>query len=247
MPEASTGAVPELVEGPEPVDASTGSATATGASTGSAPALADELVDLPVLSSEVVFEGAIWNVRRDRFTFGDSAITREYIDHTGAVAVLVLDDDDRVCLIRQYRHPVATREWELPAGLLDFAGESSLTAAQRELAEEVDLVASDWSVLTDFHTSPGGNNEALRVYLARGVSAAAEVFARTDEEAEIEKRWVPLDEIVDAVLDRRVQNSILVIAALAAHVSKTRGWSSLAPADSPWPQHPVARRLARSE
>jgi len=209
--------------------------------------LTDDLVDLPVVSSEIVFEGAIWNVRRDRFVYGDNEIVREYVDHPGAVAVLVLDDDDRVCLIKQYRHPVATREWELPAGLLDFAGESALSAAQRELAEEVDLVAADWAVLSDFHTSPGGNNEALRVYLARGVTAAAEVFARTDEESDIETRWVALDEVVDAILDRRLQNSILAVAALSAFASKAKGWSTLAAADAPWPRHPVARKLARSE
>jgi len=221
----------------EPVDPSTGSGT---------PPLTDDLVDLPILSSEVVFEGAIWNVRRDRFVYGDNEIAREYVDHTGAVAVLVLDDD-RVCLIKQYRHPIATREWELPAGLLDFEGETALAAAQRELAEEVDLVAADWAVLSDFHTSPGGNNEALRVYLARTVTAAAEVFTRTDEESDIETRWVPLDDVVDAVLDRRLQNSILAVAALSAFASKAKGWSTLAPADAPWPRHPVARKLARSE
>jgi len=155
--------------------------------------------------------------------------------------VLVLDDQDRVCLIRQYRHPIRTREWELPAGLLDFAGESALAAAQRELAEEVDLVAADWALLSDFHTSPGGSNESLRVYLARGVSDAHEVFDRTDEESEIEKRWVALDEVVDAVLGRRVQNSILVIAVLAAHASRARGWSSLGDAESAWTRHPLAR------
>jgi 8-oxo-dGTP pyrophosphatase MutT (NUDIX family) len=229
VPESS---VPDPVEGPlgEPADL-----------------LADELVDLPVVSSEVVFDGAIWNVRRDRFLYAGNEIAREYIDHTGAVAVLVLDDDDRVCLIKQYRHPIATREWELPAGLLDFEGESALGAAQRELAEEVDLVAADWAVLADFHTSPGGNNEALRVYLARGVTAAAEVFDRTDEESDLETRWAPLDEIVDAVLDRRLQNSILQVAALSAFASRARGWSTLAPADAPWPRHPVARKRARSE
>jgi 8-oxo-dGTP pyrophosphatase MutT (NUDIX family) len=229
--------VPE-VSLPEPVE---------GPLEGPADLLADELVDLPVVSSEVVFDGAIWNVRRDRFLYAGNEIAREYIDHTGAVAVLVLDDDDRVCLIKQYRHPIATREWELPAGLLDFAGESALSAAQRELAEEVDLVAADWAVLADFHTSPGGNNEALRVYLARGVTAAAEVFDRTDEESDLETRWAPLDEIVDAVLDRRLQNSILQVAALSAFASRARGWSTLAPADAPWPRHPVARKRARSE
>ena len=229
MPEASAGSVPELVDAS---DASTGSATADQ--------LADELVDLPVLSSDVVFDGAIWNVRRDRFAFGDSEITREYIDHTGAVAVLVLDDDDRVCLIRQYRHPVRSREWELPAGLLDLEGESPLVGAQRELAEEVDLVASEWNVLSDFMTSPGGSNEALRIYLARGLSDAPEAFARTDEEAELEKHWVALDEVVDAVLARDVQNSILVIGALAAQAARARDWSTLAPADAPWPRHPLS-------
>jgi ADP-ribose pyrophosphatase len=102
-------------------------------------------------------------------------------------------------------------------------------------------------VLSDFHTSPGGNNEALRVYLARGVTAAAEVFARTDEESDIETRWVALDEVVDAILDRRLQNSILAVAALSAFASKAKGWSTLAAADAPWPRHPVARKLARSE
>ena len=203
--------------------------------------LSDQLVDLPVASSELVFDGAIWNVRRDRLAYAAGEITREYIDHPGAVAVLVLDDQDRVCLIRQYRHPIRTREWELPAGLLDFVGESALSAAQRELAEEVDLVAGDWALLTDFHTSPGGSNESLRVYLARDVSDAGEVFERTDEESEIEKRWVALDEVVDAVLGRRVQNSILAIAALAAHASRERGWSSLGDAESAWTRHPLAR------
>lgn len=203
-------------------------------------ALSDQRVDLPVGSSEVVFDGVIWTVRRDRLAYAAGEITREYIDHPGAVAVLVLDEHDRVCLIRQYRHPIRAREWELPAGLLDFAGESALSAAQRELAEEVDLVAADWALLTDFHTSPGGSNESLRVYLARGVSDAHEVFARTDEESEIEKRWVALDEVVDAVLDRRVQNSILAIAVLAAHASRARGWGSLGDAESPWDRHPLA-------
>ena len=203
--------------------------------------LRDELTSLPILESERVFEGRVWDVRRESVAFGDGEITRDFVDHTGAVAVLALDDEDRVCLIRQYRHPVRAREWELPAGLLDLEGESPLLGAQRELAEEVDLVAAEWSVLADFQTSPGGSNEALRIYLARGLSDAPEAFARTDEEAELEKHWVPLDEIVDAILARDVQNSILVIGALAAQASKARDWSTLAPGDAPWPRHPLSR------
>ncbi|MBC7591124.1 MAG: NUDIX hydrolase [Salinibacterium sp.] len=203
--------------------------------------LADDPVDPAVSSSEVVFSGRVWNIRREVFELDGHAITREFMDHTGAVAVLALDEQDRVLLIKQYRHPVRYREWELPAGLLDIAGESPLLAAQRELAEEVDKVATQWDLLTDFMTSPGGSNEVLRVYLARGVSEAPEVFERTEEEAGIEVRWVPLDDVVDAVLRRDIQNSILCIAALAAAAARARGWSTLGEAEAPMTRHPLAR------
>ncbi|GAA1515204.1 ADP-ribose pyrophosphatase [Agromyces terreus] len=197
--------------------------------------LADEPVQVPVSSSELAFEGRVWDIRRETFDLGDGPIVRDFMDHPGAVAVLALDDDDRAFLIRQYRHPVRTRGWEIPAGLLDVADEDPLAAAQRELAEEGDLVASEWSVLSDFFTSPGGSDEALRIYLARGLTATDEVFAREDEEAHIEMRWVPLDECVDAVLARRVQNPSLVISVLAAQAARSRGWQSLGVANAPWP------------
>ena len=120
----------------------------------------DEFVDLPVAERETVFEGRIWDVRRDTLAYGDQGapIVREYVEHTGAVAVLALDDDERVLLIKQYRHPIRARDWEIPAGLLDVAHESPLEAAQRELAEEADLVAADWAVLADYFTTPGGSS-----------------------------------------------------------------------------------------
>jgi 8-oxo-dGTP pyrophosphatase MutT (NUDIX family) len=206
--------------------------------------LADEPQQVDIVSSEVVYDGRIWNVRRDEFAYGDSTIAREYVDHTGAVAVLAIDDDDRVLLIRQYRHPIRTRDWEIPAGLLDITGESPLVGARRELAEEADVAATDWSLLCDFFTSPGGSNEAIRVYLARGLSETP-AFAREEEEAQLEKRWVDLDELVDAVLERRVGNSILCLAALTAHASRARGWSSLGDAESAWPRHPKSREQSR--
>jgi ADP-ribose pyrophosphatase len=203
--------------------------------------LADESVATEVVRSETVYRGFVWDIVRERFLLDGHEISREFVSHTGAVAVLALDERDRVLLIKQYRHPIGMRDWELPAGLLDIAGESPALAAQRELAEEADLVADDWALLTEFATSPGGSNEVIRVFLARGVSASAEVFERTEEEAGIEVRWVPLDEVVDAVLSRRLQNSILMIAVLAAHAARERGWEDLGAADSPWPRHPLQR------
>jgi ADP-ribose pyrophosphatase len=197
----------------------------------------DEPQFADVTASELAFGGKIWDVRRDTFGYNGTSIAREYVDHTGAVAVLALDDEDRVLLIKQYRHPVRMREWEIPAGLLDVEGEDPLVAAKRELAEEADAQATDWSVLSEFYTSPGGSNEAIRIYLARGITEL-DAFERFHEEADIELRWVPLAECVEAVLDRRIQNPSLIIALLAAHTAKQRGWESLAPADAPWPRHP---------
>ncbi|MFM9877036.1 MAG: NUDIX domain-containing protein [Rhodoglobus sp.] len=205
------------------------------------PDLRDDPTEPEVSASDLVFDGRVWAVRRETFTLDGESIVREFVDHPGAVAVLALDERERVLLIKQYRHPVRSRDWELPAGLLDLDGESPLAAAQRELAEEVDLVAENWDLLSEFMTSPGGSNEVIRIYLARGVNAAPEVFARTEEEAGIELRWVPLDEAVDAVLSREVQNAILCLAVLTAAAGRDRGWQNLGPADAPWPRHPLAR------
>lgn len=203
--------------------------------------LIDELIAPDLVSSETVFQGKVWNIQREVFSLNSHDVTREFMDHTGAVAVLALDEHNRVLLIKQYRHPLRVRDWELPAGLLDFAGEAPLDAAKRELAEEADLVAETWDLLSEFMTSPGGSNEVIRVYLARGVSAAPEVFERTDEEADIELRWVSLGEAVDAVLRSDVQNSILGLAVLAAAAGRARGWQTLRDAETPWARHPSAR------
>lgn len=205
--------------------------------------LSDEPYRPEIVSSDTVYSGAVWNIRRDEFRYNDATITREYVDHTGAVAVLALDEHDRVLLIRQYRHPVRSRDWEIPAGLLDIDGEDPWRAAQRELAEETDLRAEQWHVLADVFTSPGGSDEAIRIYLARSVSATGQVFEREEEEADIQKRWVPLDDAVAAALDGRMHNAPLLIALLAAHASRATGWSSLREADSPWSSNPTLNKV----
>jgi 8-oxo-dGDP phosphatase len=199
------------------------------------------LEDVPehprILDRQTLHDGRVWNVVTETFQYNGSPITREVVDHPGAVAVLALDDQERVLLIRQYRHPVRSRDWEIPAGLLDVDGEPPFEAAQRELAEEADLKADRWNVLADFLNSPGGSNETIRIYLARDVSAVP-AFDRSDEEADIEVRWVPLDEAVDAVLARQVQSPSLVVGVLAAVASRARGWSTLADPDVSWARHP---------
>jgi ADP-ribose pyrophosphatase len=185
--------------------------------TAGAPAdqLRDEPVDPDIVASDVVYDGMVWDVRRDTFRYNDAELTREYIDHTGAAAIVALDDDERVLLIQQYRHPIRHRDWEIPAGLLDVAGETPLQTAVRELAEEADLVASSWEPLVSIFTTPGGNDEVVHVFLARGLSAAGEAHPREAEEADIRVEWVPLREVVAGVLAGRLRNGILAVGVLA--------------------------------
>jgi 8-oxo-dGTP pyrophosphatase MutT (NUDIX family) len=206
--------------------------------------LQDLFAPRAVTARETVYSGLVWDVVRDTVDLGDAGVVRrEYVRHTGAVGVLALDDQDRVVFVRQYRHPVGMELWELPAGLLDVDGEPPLVAAQRELAEEADLRAERWDVLIDWFNSPGGMNEALRLYLARDVSPVPEHerHVREAEEHGMPVRWVRLDQARDDVLAGRVHNPSAVVGVLAAHAARELGWSTLRPADAPWPEHPAYR------
>ncbi len=207
--------------------------------------VSDEPSPRRLLSSQTVYEGRIWDVVSDSFQLqdGGAALVRDYIEHPGAVAVLPMNDAGEVLLIRQYRHPVGMDLWEIPAGLLDVEGEDFVAGAARELAEEADLVAGRWNVLADFFNSPGSSSEAIRIYLARELSAvpAHELHARIDEEAEIELHWLPLDAAVSAVLDGRLHNPSAVVGGLAAAAAPADDFQGLRPADAPWAAHPSRR------
>jgi len=198
-----------------------------------------------LLSSSKVYEGRIWDVVSDAFELAEDSgtLVRDYIDHPGAVAVLPMNDDGDILLLKQYRHPVGMDLWEIPAGLLDIEGEDFVAGAARELAEEADLQAAEWNVLADFFNSPGSSSEAIRIYLARGLSDVpeAERHVRTDEEAEIELRWVSLDDGVAAVLEGRLHNPSAVVGILAAAAARAGGFAGLRPGNTPWPAHPSQR------
>jgi ADP-ribose pyrophosphatase len=206
--------------------------------------IADEPATLQVRSSRTVHHGMVWDVRRDAVDLGDGqTVTREVVDHTGAVGVVVLDAEDRVLLLRQYRHPVRSYLWEPPAGLLDVAGEDPQVAAARELAEEADLVADEWHVLVDFYNSPGGSTEAFRCYLARGLHEVpeSERHQREHEERDMARAWVDLSEARELVLAGRLHNPTTVCGVLAAAAARDAGWATLRPADVPWPERSPGR------
>lgn len=186
---------------------------------------------------QTVFSGAIWEIQRDTFTMHDEdePLTREYINHPGAVAIVAIDEQQRVAMIRQYRHPVGQDCWEIPAGLVDIAGETLLNTAQRELAEEADLTAEEWSVLVDHHPSAGSSAEALRIFLAQDLQPVPEGqrHQRVAEEAHLILKWVPLDKALEAVMSGAVKNVNAVAGIMAAHlVTTTQRQTRLA--DSPY-------------
>lgn len=182
----------------------------------------------PVEQTEQLYAGRVITLRRDRVRMPDGgSALRETVAHPGAVAVVALDDDDRVVLIRQYRHPVRRYLWELPAGLLDVAGEPLPAAAARELAEEVALAAGEWSVLLDLRTAPGFCDEAIRVFLARDLRPVpvADRHQGTAEESDLTVVRVPLEDAVAAVLDGTVLNAVAVAGILATAAVRARSGS----------------------
>lgn len=209
----------------------------------------EEIVDSygkrPVIASEVVYEGRVWNVVSETVDLGEhGTIVRDFVQHPGAVAVLALRGEpgqEEVLLIKQYRHPIGAYEWEIPAGLLDVAGEPAHIAAVRELFEEADLRPGRVDLLLDYASSPGGLSEQLRVFLARDIEIVpdSERFEREEEEAEMVTAWARLDDVVAAGLAGRVHNPTLLMSTLAATAARSTEWSTLRPADTPWDIHPA--------
>jgi 8-oxo-dGDP phosphatase len=194
-----------------------------------------------VLSSQRVFTGRVISMRTDQLRMSDGSVsTREIVEHPGAVAIVALDDDDEVVLVTQYRHPVRQYVTELPAGLLDVAGESGLLAAQRELYEEAALTASDWHLLVDILPSPGMSDESIRVFLARGLADVpmAERFVPEHEEITMTVTRRPLDEVAALALAGDLTNGAAVAGVLAAQVARANDWRGLRPANAPWPARP---------
>ncbi len=176
----------------------------------------DRPATLAISKSEVVFSGKIWDITRESFDYNGETLVREFVSHPGAVAVIALDDENRVLLINQYRHPVREYLWEIPAGLLDVPGESKLEAAKRELLEETGYIAEGWAELIEFHTTPGGNNETISIFLARNLRHQGHDFDLEGEETDMALEWVPLGEALKSVLASEMRSPSAAVGIMAA-------------------------------
>lgn len=190
-------------------------------------------------SSEILHTGKIFALRTDHVRMpGGKIVTREVVEHFGAVGIVAMDDDGRIPLVYQYRHAIGRRLWELPAGLLDVNGEAPHLTAARELREEVGLAAQTWRVLVDLDSTPGFSDESVRVYLATGLTSVGRPEAH-DEEADMRVQWYPIAEAVQRVFSGEIVNSLAVGGILAAYVV-SRGIAEPRPVDAPWTDRPTA-------
>jgi 8-oxo-dGDP phosphatase len=195
--------------------------------------------EFAVSDSETLHVGRVLAVRLDQVVMpGGGVVRREIVEHPGAVAILPLHDDATVVMIDQYRHAVGRRLRELPAGLLDTAGEDPVSTARRELVEEVGCTAQDWSVLVDVVSSPGFSDEAVRVFLARGLTEIGRPAGGDDEEADLSVVRVPLADAVRQVLAGEIVNASTVAGLLAAQ-AVLAGIAQPRPVDASWPDRPT--------
>ncbi len=172
----------------------------------------DRALEEVYVSGEEVFHGALINVEHWQVTLpnGERAM-REIVRHRGAAAIVPLDSEGNVTLVRQHRVAVGRFTWEIPAGKLDHAGEDMLCAAKRELEEETGLHAENWRLLVDMDTTPGFCNEHIGIYLATGLSQHQ---MHTDEDEFLNVRAFPLRTAVDMAMAGEIHDSKTIAGLL---------------------------------
>jgi ADP-ribose pyrophosphatase len=158
------------------------------------------------------------SVRVDVVEGPDGTFSREVVEHPDAVAVVALDAEERVVLVRQYRHPLGEALLEIPAGTLDIEGEDPVEAAHRELAEEVGLEAHALVSLGTIWNSAGWSDERTHLFLARTTSPTErpDGFEARDEEAVMSTVWQPLEVLVRDALDGGITDAKTAVAILRA-------------------------------
>ncbi len=149
-----------------------------------------------ILRSEYLYRGSIIKLRLDQVRLPNQhVVAREIIEHRGAVAIVALDEEPRVLMVRQYRAGAARETLEIPAGTLE-EGEDPALCATRELKEETGYSAAQWEPLGFFFSSPGFCTEKMYLFLARGLTAGA---ATPEDDESITVEWLPLAQAADAI------------------------------------------------
>lgn len=153
----------------------------------------------------------VFDVERRRIQYDEGTFERDVATHRGAVAILVLNGDNEIGLIRQYRAAFDAFGWEIPAGTRDVAGEDALACAKRELAEEMGCEALTWTLLGRFMNSPGWTNQVMTIFEARDLTMIARSPAGP-EESRSTVRWFSKEELRETLLREPAIDSTMVVA-----------------------------------
>ena len=169
------------------------------------------------VESKTLFEGKIIKVTLDVAELPDGTLAnREVVYHPGGVAILALDENNQVPLVRQFRYPLQRLLLELPAGKLDHGPEEDrLLGAQRELSEETGYEAKEWTYLGYALASPGFCDEALHMYLARDLKRVGQ---HLDEDEFLDVVTMPFDQLVEQVMDGTITDAKTVATTLKVKV-----------------------------
>lgn len=170
-------------------------------------------IECKTISREEIYKGKIISLVKDTITLpnGKTAI-REVILHNGASAIVPIDDEGNILLVRQYRQPIQKELLEIPAGLLE-KGEEPLECAKRELEEETGYKAKEFSHLCSMYSAVGFSTEKIHIFLATGLYEGKQSLDE-DEFVNVEK--YSLDEAIDMILDGRIEDGKTVSGILAA-------------------------------
>lgn len=167
--------------------------------------------DFRVISTDVLLNSYVFNVERRVVQNGHSTFERDVATHRGAVAILVINEDGEIGLLRQYRATFDRFSWEIPAGSCDVEGEAALDVAKRELEEEVGCVAQRWTLLGRFAVSPGWTNQVMTVFEARDLTFTQRTPIGPEEQAS-SVRWLNKEQIKELIFSKEIVDSTLTMA-----------------------------------
>lgn len=164
--------------------------------------------------SREIYSGRLIRLNRETVALPNGTdVELDIVHHPGGAVVVALDDEDNVCLLRQFRHAAGGVIWELPAGCIDPGDTEPLATARRELEEEAGLVARDWRELGSIFTTPGFCDEVLYLFLARDLRVTSTDHG--DDEL-IEVRWLRFSDALGMVMDNEIRDAKSVSGLLKA-------------------------------
>ena len=163
------------------------------------------------VQKEVKYQGPIFTVEQHIVSLPNgNQSTRDIVIHNGAVAVLVVHEG-KILLVRQYRKAIEAHTLEIPAGKLDHNGESALEAAKRELEEEAQLSADEWTKIIELVPTPGYCTEKIHLYEAKGIQHLLDA-APLDEDEFVSIEWIPVEEVIQKIHHGEITDSKTIIA-----------------------------------